>query len=214
MSHSPIKNLRSVDDFYEVHVPSRNRHENTMGKVTVLINMTPDGFAGAELAIADEEFYDFSQKLLEDTGAIAFGRVTFEIFRRRWTSILETGGTSEPQNLMAKTLQAKHKVVYSSTLKTVTWDNTTIQSSVDADSIRGFKQSGHAGLLTLGSPTLVEQLIALKLVDEFYFFMQPLIAGKGSVRLFDKTHLGTSCQLRFVTAKHFRSGVHVIHYRT
>jgi len=114
---------------------------------------------------------------------------------------------------MARALTDIPKAVYSSTLRTTTWNNSTIVPKIDAEQIEAYKQVGKGGLLTLGSPGLVAALTEMKLIDDYYFCIQPFIASKGSVRLFDKLNLGTSRPLQYVDSTQLKSGVHIIHYQ-
>jgi len=185
-----------------------------MGKVMSLINTTPDGFADGKYAVIDAEFYEFTHGLLSDTSTVAFGRNTFELFQNRWPPILEQGNAPAWQARMARALNDKHKAVYSSTLKTAIWNNSSIVQKVDAGQINAYKQEGKEGLLTLGSPGLVSALTEMKLIDDYYFCIQPLIAGSGGVRLFDKMNLDMSSPLNYVDSKQLKSGVHIIHYQS
>ena len=133
-----------------------------MGKVMSLINATPDGFADGQYAIVDAEFYEFTHGLLSDTRTIAFGRNTFELFQNRWPPIMEMENAPEWQVKMAKALNDKHKVVYSSTLKSTAWNNSSIVHRVDAGHINAYKLLGKEGLLTLGSLGLVAALTEMK----------------------------------------------------
>ncbi len=185
-----------------------------MGKVMSLINTTPDGFADGKYAVIDAEFFEFTHDLLSDTRTIAFGRNTFEQFQDRWPSILERKNAPEWQVRMARALNDKNKLVYSSTLKTTKWNNSSIVQRVDAGHINAYKLLEKEGLLTLGSLDLVATLTELKLIDDYYFCVQPLIAGKGDVRLFDKLNLDTSHPLKYVDCKQLKSGVQIIHYQS
>ena len=185
-----------------------------MGKVMSLINATPDGFLDGKYVVIDAEFYEFTHGLLSDTRTVAFGRNTFEQFQDRWPPILENENAPEWSVRMAKVLNDKHKAVYSSTLKTTTWNNSTIVQKVDAGHIDSYKQEDKGGLLTLGSLDLVAALTEMNLIDDYYFCIQPLIAGKGDVRLFDKVNLDTVHQLKYMDSTQLNSGVHIIHYRS
>jgi dihydrofolate reductase len=183
-----------------------------MGKVISSINITPDGFVDAQYTIADADFFEFTHVILADTNAVAFGRNTFELFQGIWPPRLEKENATEWQMKMARALTDISKEVYSSTLKTTTWNNSTIVLKIDEEHINAYKQEGKGGLLILGSPSLVAALTKMKLIDDYYFCMQPLIAGKGGVRLFDKLKLDTSQQLKYVDSTQLKSGVHIIHY--
>src|SRR5882757_9877098 len=97
-----------------------------MGKVMSLINTTPDGFADGKYAVIDEEFFEFTHDLLSDARTVAFGRNTFEQFQNRWPPILEKKNAPEWKVRMASALNDKHKLVYSTTLKTTAWNNSSI----------------------------------------------------------------------------------------
>ena len=185
-----------------------------MGKIMSLINITSDGFVDGKYAIVDAEFYEFSHGLLADTSTVAFGRNTFELFQNRWPPILENENAPAWSVKMARVLNDKHKAVYSSTLKTTTWNNSAIVQKVDAGHFNSYKQEGKGGLLTLGSLNLVVALTEMNLIDEYYFCIQPLIAGKGDARLFDNLTLDTSRSLHYVDSKQLKSGVHIIHYQS
>jgi len=185
-----------------------------MGKVMSLINTTPDGFADGKYVVIDAEFYEFTHGLLADTRTVAFGCNTFELFQDRWPPILEKDNLPEWQVRMAQALNDKHKAVFSSTLKTTTWNNSTIVQKVDAANINAYKQKGKEGLLTLGSLGLVAALTEMQLIDDYYFCVQPLIAGNGDVRLFDKLNLEAGRPLKYVDSTQLKSGVHIINYQS
>jgi dihydrofolate reductase len=185
-----------------------------MGKVMSLINMTPDGFADGKFAVIDAEFYEFTHGLLAGTRTVAFGANTFALFQDRWPPILKKDNATEWQVRMARALNEKHKAVYSSTLKTTTWNNSTIVNRVDAADIGVYKRENEHGLLTLGSLQLVAALTNMKLIDDYYFCMQPVIVGHGDVRLFDTLNLNASRPLKYVDSTHLKSGVHIIHYQS
>lgn len=185
-----------------------------MGKIMSLINITADGFTDGKFVIIDAEFYEFTHGLLSDTRTVAFGRNTFELFQDRWPLILTKENEPEWRVRMARALNDKHKAVYSSTLKTTAWNNSTIVQKVDVEDINSYKQEGNGGLLTLGSLGLVAALTEMKQIDDYYFCIQPLIAGNGGERLFDKMTPDASRPLKYVDSTQLKSGVHIIHYQS
>jgi dihydrofolate reductase len=183
-----------------------------MGRVICMINSTPDGFTDGKYATTDEEFYEFVHGLLAATGTVGFGANTFELFQGLWPARLEDPDAPAYQLKMAKALHDKHKAVYSSSLKTTTWNNSTIEPKVDAEQINTYKQKDRKGLLTIGSLGLVASLTDKNLVDDYYFCFQPLIAGSGEVRLFDKLNLDATRPLKYEDSQQLKNGVHIIHY--
>ncbi|MDB5089753.1 MAG: hypothetical protein JWR09_3747 [Mucilaginibacter sp.] len=184
-----------------------------MGKVISLINTTPDGFVDSQYVIADAEFHEFVHGLLANAHSVAFGKNTFELFQQIWPGILEKEGSAASQVKMAKALGTIPKIAYSSKLESTTWSNSSITEAINPDQISQEKQDNSKDLLTIGSPGLVAALTKLDLVDEYYFSIQPVVAGSGSVRLFDKISLDVRQPLKFVAAKQLKSGVVILHYQ-
>ncbi|MEO8886261.1 MAG: dihydrofolate reductase family protein [Mucilaginibacter sp.] len=184
-----------------------------MGKIISLINTTPDGFVDSQYVNADAEFHEFVHTLLAETATVAFGRNSFELFQQVWPAVLQKEGVHESQTRMANALTDKPKQVYSSTLQTTTWNNTGIVTAIDENEMGQYKQDGQKGLLTIGSPGLVANLTRLQLVDDYYFCVQPLIAGTGSSRLFDKLRLDSKTPLKLVKTHTLKTGVVIIHYQ-
>src|SRR4051812_6121696 len=110
-----------------------------MGKIICLINTTPDGFVDSHYVNADAEFHEFVHTLLADTHTVAFGRNSFELFQQVWPAVLQKEDVHESQTRMAKALTAKPKQVYSSTLQTTTWNNTSIVGDIDESQINHYK---------------------------------------------------------------------------
>jgi dihydrofolate reductase len=185
-----------------------------MGKVISLINTTPDGFVDAPYAVIDEEYFEFIQDLFWGIGTIAFGRTSFEQFQVTWPARLYRENANEWQMKMARSLADMPKEVYSSTLKTTTWVNSSIVQKVEKEHIESYKRKDQGGLLTFASLSLVATLAEMNLIDDFYFCVQPLLAGKGDVRLFDKLKLDKVRPLQFVKSHPLKSGVQILHYRT
>ena len=69
---------------------------------------------------------------------------------------------------------------------------------------------GDRDIVVTGSMTLVAELIAAGLVDEYRLFVYPFVAGEGQRLFADATELGA---LRLVEAQSYRSGVVQLRYR-
>lgn len=184
-----------------------------MGKVIVLISPTPDGFAEPQNVIIDPEFFAFTQTLMDVSEAVIFGRNTFEQFQDRWPLRLKDENSPAFIKKMAQSLHEIQKIVFSSTLKTTTWHNSEIINKLDVEYIKSFQNNNKGGLLTFGSLRLVESLIEMNMVDDYYFNIQPLISGKGDVRFFNKMNLKAPQPLKYIDCKQLTSGAHIIHYQ-
>ncbi|MEJ1238081.1 dihydrofolate reductase family protein [Chryseolinea sp. T2] len=183
-----------------------------MGRVMSLINVTPDGFADGKYVKTDAEYFDFIHGLLSRTDTVAFGRNSFEMFQTTWPSRMNPENATPWQVQMAKALHAIPKIVYSSTLKSTTWHNSTIAREPDPVHIKKHKADNKGGILTIASPQLLASFTRMGLIDDYYFCIQPLLGGQGDVRLFDRLRLDDHRRLRYVGSTDLLSGVHIVHY--
>ena len=128
------------------------------------------GYLGPEL----EELINAD---LHEPRAILMGRVTYEDLAE-----ISASGEHEDVNRMAEL----PKVVFSNTLEEpLSWANTRVLGGDLEKAVRGLKQEPGDDLRTIGSPTLVDGLLALGLVDRLRVVVFPLLLGeKGDARIF------------------------------
>jgi len=69
------------------------------------------------------------------------------------------------------------KTVFSRTLKTVAWPNSTIESDDLVKSVLALKESSDVPLRTMGSVSVVKQLINSGLLDNLRLMVFPLLCG-------------------------------------
>jgi dihydrofolate reductase len=88
-------------------------------------------------------------------------------------------------NPMAAHLNAMPKFVASRALaaEQLTWANSRLLDGGLAHAVKRLKAEGDGNVAVLGSGALVQQLIALELVDGYRLFLHPLLLGTGK-RLF------------------------------
>ncbi|MGC4102460.1 dihydrofolate reductase family protein [Ferruginibacter sp.] len=184
-----------------------------MGRIIVLISTTPDGFADSRNVIIEPDFFEFTHSLLSHSDAVVFGRKTFEQFQDRWIERLQDETSPDWIKKMAQSLHDIQKIVFSSTLKTTRWNNSTIATELDIAYIKSFKKEHKGGLLTFGSLSIIESLIQMNVVDDYYFNIQPIIPGKGEARFFNSLNLDKPCSLKYVAYRELSSGAHIIHYQ-
>src|SRR5262245_65809472 len=61
--------------------------EDTMGLLTFSINVTLDGCVDHQEGIADDETHAFFTRLMDEGGAMLWGRVTYEMMESYWPSV-------------------------------------------------------------------------------------------------------------------------------
>ncbi|HEY8959348.1 dihydrofolate reductase family protein [Chitinophaga sp.] len=183
-----------------------------MGKLISLINVTLDGFFDSQYVNANAEFHEFVHTLLAEAHTVGFGRGSFELFQQIWPAVLTNPGSAESQRRMAQALNDIDKIAFSTMLKETTWANSRIKT-LDVELIDQMKTGSDKNLLTIGSPGLVGELTRLGIVDEYYFSVQPVIAGGGNSRMFAREGLPERQPLQFVDSRSLTSGVQILHYR-
>ncbi len=105
--------------------------------------------------------------------------------------------------------RAAEKVVYSTTLESVSSERTRIERRFDPDAVRALKAAS-AQDLTVDGPNLAAQAIAAGLVDEYHLFITTSVVGSGT-RFFPD---GVRLNLALVEHRSFDdSGLLYAHYR-
>jgi dihydrofolate reductase len=94
----------------------------------------------------------------------------------------------------ADVMNAARKVVFSHTLATADWANTTVINGDLAAEIQKLKLGGDGYIIADGGIGLLRSLIRHDLVDEFRIYLVPYLAGKGT-RVFDDLQQATKLEL-------------------
>ena len=94
-----------------------------MGLLTFSINVTLDGCVDHQEGIADDETHAFFTRLMDESRAMLWGRVTYEMMES-WPAVAR-GDAEAPPSMRewAIKLEAKPKYVVSSTRKDFPWTN-------------------------------------------------------------------------------------------
>jgi dihydrofolate reductase len=194
-----------------------------MGKLTVIEFITLDGvmqglgspdedreggFAhgGWGAAYGDSVLQAAALEGMRSTGAYLFGRRTYEKMVAFWP-------TQPESNPMAAHLNATPKFVATRTLRDgeLTWPNARVLSGELASAVPELKRDCDGDIAVLGSGVLVQELVALELVDSYRLFLHPLLLGTGK-RLFRE--MAHPLHLRLAAAEPTSTGVVMLTYDT
>ena len=179
-----------------------------MRKVVFAINITIDGYCGHETGIADDELHAYFTGLLKQADVEIFGRNTYQLMYPYWHEVAVDQSETEAVNEFARTYDAIAKIVFSTTLKSVEWNNTILlHSNLREEILKLKKQPGKN--IFVGGLNIASQVAQWNLIDEYHFVVHPIIAGKGP-RLFEA---GGEHLLKLVASKTFRSGSIALHYK-
>ena len=147
----------------------------------------------------DDQHATYAAKLIANVDALVLGRATYEGFAAAWPQ-----RAGDP---FADKLNEMPKYVASRTLREATWNATIVDGDV-AERIAEIKRGPGLDLLKYGTGELDRTLIEHGLVDEFHFWMFPVIVGGGQ-RLLDDV---ATTHLKLVDTTRFDSGIVVLTY--
>ncbi|WP_439520276.1 dihydrofolate reductase family protein [Hydrogenophaga sp.] len=182
-----------------------------MGILTFSINVTLDGCVDHQEGIADDETHAFFTHLMDEAGAMLWGRVTYEMMEAHWPAVAR-GDVEAPPALRdwAVKLQAKPKYVVSSTRTHFPWTHSHHLTGDLRTAVQQLKDATPDGVL-LGSGQLATELDRMDLIDEYRLLVHPRIAGRGP-RLYEGG-LPSTRRLDLISAKPLRCGAVAMHYR-
>ena len=182
-----------------------------MGLLTFGLNVTLDGCVDHREGIADDETHAFFTRLMDEGGAMLWGRVTYEMMEGFWPAVAR-GEHEVPPAIRewAVKLDAKPKYVVSSTRKDFPWTNSHHLAGDLRTAVQELKHATPSGVL-LGSGMLATHLDRLDLIDEYRFLLHPRIAGHGPALY--AGGLPSARRLELVSSRPLRNGVVALHYR-
>jgi dihydrofolate reductase len=180
--------------------------------IATVFNYSLDGL----LADDGTEFWKFCFGLPENSEPDDAGQLGFldsayaHIMGRTAYEGIAGSMTTATDHPFAKILTAGRKVVFSRTLQTADWANTTIVSGDTAEEVDKLRLGGHGHIVVWGGVGLWRSLMRLDLIDELHVSLFPYVAGEGT-RLFDG--VPRSYQLDLVSSIPSRSGIIELRYR-
>ena len=182
-----------------------------MGLLTFSLNLTLDGCVDHEEGIVDDETHAFFTRLMDEHGAMLWGRVTYEMMESYWPAVAR-GEVDAPPALRewAEKLEVKPKYVVSSTRADFPWTNSHRITGDLRSGVQALKDATPDGVL-LGSGLLANELDQLDLIDEYRFLVHPRIAGHGPTLY--QGGLPRARRLELVSATPLRCGAVAMHYR-
>jgi dihydrofolate reductase len=183
---------------------------NKMRKVIAAINMTLDGFCDHTAGIPDEEIHQHYTELLNEGGAILYGRITYQLMEY-WQPLVKNPSGEKTMDDFAIAIDKIPKIVFSHTLKNVEWESAKLANQAIEKEVLELRQSrdGASRDILVGSRSLIIQLMKLNLIDEYQLCVHPVVAGSG-LPLFENINERTI--LKLIKAKTFSGGAITLYY--
>ena len=128
----------------------------------------------------DAEWNAFAAENAGGGGELLFGRVTYEMMAGFWP----TPAAVQMMPTVAERMNSLPKVVFSRTLGRASWQNTRLMKGDLPTEVRRLKAEPGPGIAILGSGSIVAQLAAEGLIDEYQIVLNAVALGRGRT-LFD-----------------------------
>ena len=184
-----------------------------MRKIMAFEQVSLDGFfvdAKGDMSWAhkqDAEWTAFTAGNASGNGALLFGRKTYDMMAGFWPSPMAMQAMPE----VAEGMNRLTKFVVSRTLESASWRNTTVIKGDLVTSIGELKKSDGPDLVILGSGSIVSQLSAAGLIDEFQIIVNPLVLGQGRT-LFEGVR--EKLPLKLIKTRAFSNGNVILYYES
>ena len=178
-----------------------------MGKVVAAFNMTLDGNCDHTAGLPDEEVHQHYTDLLDRSDVILYGRTTYQLMEY-WRTFLEKPSGERTMDTFAAAIDRIPKIVFSRSLKDVDWKSAGLAELELKETVERLRQQPGRDIL-IGSRSLIQQLMKLRLIDELQLCIHPVVAGKGMSLFEDMDRI----VLRLVNAKRFDGGAIVLYYK-
>lgn len=148
-----------------------------------------------------QELEQLSMDQLNSADYLVFGRVTYQGMAAHWTK--EKGKIADLMNSLPK-------IVFSRTLKSVDWNNSTLIKENAAGEIAKLKAKEGGDMYLFGSANLSGTFIQDNLFDEYRIGIAPVILGSG--RLLFRQGI-PSTNLSLVSTQQLLTGGVVLKYK-
>lgn len=114
---------------------------------------------------------------------MVIGRSNFLGFEAYWPSVATDPDTDPRTRDLARWLDDVEKVVVSRTLETTTWQNSRVAPDLVTE-VSALKKAPGRDIMVLNSASVIQQLLAARLVDDLRLNLMPEVLG-GGLRLLD-----------------------------
>lgn len=159
----------------------------------------------------DQEMMDFVATMTSNSDTALYGRVTYQLMESYWPMAGQQENASKFTIDHAKWYKNVSKIVLSTSLSDKDLVNTSVFGDNITDRINKVKEQEGKNILIFGSPAASLSLLNLGLIDEFYFFVNPIIKSEGMQ--FYK-NIKENVLLELIDSKTFPCGVIALHYKT
>jgi dihydrofolate reductase len=195
-----------------------NKGEPKMRKLVLFLHASLDGFVegpNGEMDIGwvshDADLEKHAKEILSTADTVIWGRGTYQMMHNYWTSVPSDPSATQHELNHAEWIEKTAKIVFSTSLEKVEWNNSRLVKEDVEEEIKNLKQQPGKDMVILGSPRLAHYLMQLDLIDEYKITVSPVLIGSG-LPLFQG--LKEKINLKLIENKTFDSGAIALVYQT
>lgn len=137
--------------------------------------------------------------LTTPASTVLLGRKNYQGFGYYWPAVAQDETADPRDRAFSRWLNAVEKIVFSSTLKVPTWENSRIVNTDPAAVVEALRQQPGGDILVLASGSIIKRLLHADLLDRLSITLCPEVAG-GGARLFEDGLPPSSWSLRHSAA--------------
>jgi dihydrofolate reductase len=150
---------------------------------------------------------EYEDRLHEQVDTILLGRKMTAEFISYWSDVLKR--PEDKEYSFAKKMMETPKIVFTKTLNKSEWPNTEIATGDLREEITKLKNQDGGDIIVYGGASFDSSLIKENLIDEYYFFVNPVAIGNGKTIFKDLKEIRKLSLIESIT---FESGKILLHY--
>lgn len=188
-----------------------------MRKLVLFLHTSLDGFVeGPNGAMDigwisyDDDLAKHAAQILSMADTVLWGRGTYQGMYSYWPTVPSNPSSSQHELEHAVWIEQTSKIVFSTTLDKVEWNNSRLVKENVKEEILNLKQQPGKDMVILGSPRFAHHVMGLDLIDEYKITVSPVLIGSG-LPLFQGLQEKTN--LKLIENKTFDSGAIGLYYQ-
>jgi dihydrofolate reductase len=165
-----------------------------MRKVKLQMQISVDGFVAARDGALDWLMSDwdhvlnrYAKELVDSSDTLLIGTATYEGMAAYWPTVVANLGADEYDTAFGCTMNEIDKVVFSNSLKSLEWKNSRLAKRPIKEEVLDLKQKQGKDMMIYGGARIVSSFIMENLVDEYHFFVNPVMLASG-IPIFNRLH--------------------------
>jgi len=174
------------------------------------MNISLDGYCDHTLGEPSEELMEYFTSMMDDVDLLFYGRVMYQLMFPYWADVAKDRSGSAAEIRFAERLVSIDRVVVSRSLETMDGMTTIIRNNPAAELRKLKEQPGKT--ISVDTVSMLPELMAVGLVDEFHIVVHPVMAGSGR-HLLNAGSLPETLKLELVETRIFKNGCIALHYR-